>query len=104
MFTGGVTECDAALEFLIVETSVEMKQILTGLQQTITWRVRAGGAFLYLHPGIYGDASCNQVWRLEKVAAALGVSVDAVRRWFSLQIQIKPQSHWSRNGCQLCKR
>lgn len=84
--TGSVAECDAALETLVAEEPIQMKRMVKGLQRTnLPWRVRAGGAFLYLHPDIYGDTRRSQVWRFEKVAATLGVSSDVPRQWFSLQ-------------------
>ena len=82
--SGSVAECDRALEELIWKEPVEMKATLKGLQQNhLTWEHRAAGAFLFLHPGIYGQGSFYG--RTEKVAAALDVYPTTVRKWFSLR-------------------
>ncbi|KAL7539007.1 hypothetical protein ACHAWF_006267 [Thalassiosira exigua] len=42
------------------------------------------GAFMYLHPSIYGDVSLGSASRAKKVAAALGVEAVTLQKWFSL--------------------
>ena len=84
--SGNVAECDKALEKLIIAKPAEIKAVLNGLQKkTITWEHRAMGAFLFLHPRIYGDVSLDYTTRAANVAAALGVHAHTLERWFSLQ-------------------
>ena len=81
--TGGVAECDHALNTLVAEKPLEMKAVLKGMSRnTLTWEHRAAGAFLYLHPSIHGVGDTTS--RLTKVSAALGVADRTVAKWFSL--------------------
>ena len=64
--SGTVVECDRALYEIVAKKPVAMKAELKGLQyNTRTWEHRAAGAFLFLHPGIYGQGSFSE--RTEKV-------------------------------------
>ena len=68
--SGNVAKCDKALEKLIIAKPTEMKAVFNGLQRkTVTWEHRAMGAFLFLYPRIYGDASLDYTTRAVNVAA-----------------------------------
>ena len=83
LLSGTVVECDRALYEIVAKKPVAMKAELKGLQyNTRTWEHRAAGAFLFLHPGIYGQSSFSE--RTEKVGAAIGVEAITLRPWFSL--------------------
>ena len=67
--SGNVAECDGALEKLVVEKPDEVQATLKGLQKrTISWEHRSMGAFLFLHPRIYGNTKLSYEYRVMKVA------------------------------------
>ena len=82
--SGTVTECDEALAALVIKDPVGMNKAMKGLSRNVlSWVNRAAGAFIFLHPAIYGEGDLNS--RLEKVATAIGAGKTSVARWFSLQ-------------------
>ena len=82
-FSGSCAECDKALETLIEKSpDAAMSKLKGNRQHHMTVLQRAAGAFLYLHPKIYGMGSSAS--RLEKVSQALGIHKKTAGRWFSL--------------------
>ena len=80
---GTVQECDDAAECVAQEETKRTKGSLRGLsKRTITHEHRAAGAFLLLHPKIYGEGAW--VYRVTRVAFALGVSHLTCTNWYSL--------------------
>jgi hypothetical protein len=81
---GGLLECDAALDALVDVSPDTVEAALKGTQKNIVnWKHRAAGAFLFLHPGIYGEG--DFVTRTRKVAGALGVEHKTLGKWLSLK-------------------
>ena len=81
--SGTVAECYAALDARVAKEPEEMVCVLKGLKRnTLTWEHRAMGAFIFLHPAIYGEGDMTS--RIESVGKALGVERRTVTSWFSL--------------------
>ena len=81
--SGTVVECERAAQIMIAKEPERVEIALKGMaRKVLSWHERAAGAFLYLHPHIYGRLDSRT--KCEKVAAALGVGCDAVRQWYSL--------------------
>jgi hypothetical protein len=76
----GVQDC---IQALVQLKPSKLKSVLHGTwRKTVSWHHRAAGAFLYLHPLIYGKGGVNH--RFDKVSKVLGVDECTVRKWFSL--------------------
>ena len=76
------SECNKALESLIQNDAQYLSSKLKRMQRTVlTWHQRAAGAFIFLHPSIYGTGAFST--RISKCASAIGCSWETARKWYS---------------------
>ena len=84
--SGTVDESEKAVQIMIAKAPKRAEAVLRGtVSRAITSHERSAAAYIFLHGRIYGQLSFNM--KAEKVAAAVGVGKDTVRKWFSLHDQ-----------------